>query len=129
MLECAGSARRRAFKATQEAVQIRRRWHKTATQTPFVPDLAMSLNNLGGRLSELGRREDALEATRESVRLYTDLFQAYPQAFLQNFMIAIRTHLERLTENQLDPDADPEAEAAFQALQASGLVNPEPDRE
>jgi tetratricopeptide (TPR) repeat protein len=33
----------------------------------FLPDLAMSLNNLGASLSQLGRREEALAATQEAV--------------------------------------------------------------
>ena len=32
----------------------------------FLPDLAMSLNNLGTRLSDLGRREDALASGQRS---------------------------------------------------------------
>ncbi|MEZ5382633.1 MAG: tetratricopeptide repeat protein [Microthrixaceae bacterium] len=33
----------------------------------------MSLNNLGNRLSELGRRTEALEPTQEAVTLYREL--------------------------------------------------------
>jgi hypothetical protein len=48
-----------ALKATQEAVEIRRRL--TADRPDrFLPDLAESLDNLGNRLSELGWHEDAL---------------------------------------------------------------------
>ena len=36
----------------------------------FLPDLAMSLNNLGLMLRDLGRREDALSATQEAVDHY-----------------------------------------------------------
>ena len=52
--------------AVQEAVDIRR---FLAEQRPdaFRPDFAMSLNNLGNRLSDLGRYEKAHEATQEAV--------------------------------------------------------------
>ncbi|MFN7056797.1 TIR domain-containing protein, partial [Hyphomonas sp.] len=45
-------------------------------------DLAMSLNNLGARLSELGRREDALAATQEAADIRRTLAAARPDAFL-----------------------------------------------
>ena len=35
----------------------------------FTPDLAVSLNNLANRLSELGRREEALAAAQEAADL------------------------------------------------------------
>jgi tetratricopeptide (TPR) repeat protein len=53
--------REEALAAVEDAVELRR---KLAREEPtsFNPDLAMSLNNLFGCLSKLGRREDALEA-------------------------------------------------------------------
>ncbi len=41
----------------------------------------MALNNLGIRLSNLGRREQALQATEEAVELYRRLAAANPAAF------------------------------------------------
>jgi tetratricopeptide (TPR) repeat protein len=43
---------------------------------------ARRCNNLGVRLSELGRREEALAATQEAVEVYGKLAQARPDAFL-----------------------------------------------
>jgi len=43
---------------------------------------ARLLNNLGVRLSELGRREEALEACQEAVKHYRQLAQTHPDAFL-----------------------------------------------
>ena len=56
----------------------------TAAERPdaFLPDLAMSLNNLGNRLSDLGRREEALQAAEEAVGLYRELAAQRPDAFL-----------------------------------------------
>ncbi|SNB61500.1 Tetratricopeptide repeat-containing protein, partial [Thermoflexus hugenholtzii JAD2] len=48
----------------------------------FLPNLALSLHNLGAGLSELGRREEALTATQEAVELYRQLAVQHPQAFL-----------------------------------------------
>ncbi len=49
----------------------------------------MSLNNLGNRLSELGRREEALTATQEAVGIYRQLAQANPQAFLPDLATSL----------------------------------------
>ena len=59
-------------------------YRRQVRQNPeaFLPDLAMSLNNLGAMLSDLGRREEALEATEEAVGLYRGLAEANPEAFL-----------------------------------------------
>jgi hypothetical protein len=42
----------------------------------------MSSNNLGARLSELGRLGEALAASQESVNIYRRLAQTLPDAFL-----------------------------------------------
>jgi hypothetical protein len=47
----------------------------------FTRDLALSLNNLANRLSDLGRREEALSAANEAVRLRRALAEARPDAF------------------------------------------------
>ena len=46
------------------------------------PERARLLNNLGGRLSELGRLEEALNATFEAVRIRRQLAKEHPDAFL-----------------------------------------------
>ncbi len=75
-------ARRRedALAAVEEAVEIRR---ELARERPdaFRPDMAMSLNNVSGRLSELGRREKALAAIEEAVEVYWELAGERPDAF------------------------------------------------
>src|SRR5262249_50330650 len=72
--------REEALTATTEAVQIYRRLAQ-ANPAAYDPDLALSLNNLGNRLSGLGRREDALTATTEAVQIYRRLAQANPPAY------------------------------------------------
>jgi len=47
----------------------------------FLPDLAMSLNNQAPMLSEVGRRQEALEAITEAVTHYRQLADASPAAF------------------------------------------------
>jgi tetratricopeptide (TPR) repeat protein len=64
----------------EEAVRLRRTL-AAARPDAFTPDLALSLNNLANRLSDLGRREEALTAAEEAVRHYRALAAARPDAF------------------------------------------------
>jgi len=54
---------------------------RTRDPDAFQPDLAISLNSLGGILSYLGQREPALTATREAVDLRRTLAMRNPDAF------------------------------------------------
>jgi len=49
----------------------------------------MSVNNLANRLSEPGRREDALAAATEAVTIRRDLARARPEAFTPNLGISL----------------------------------------
>jgi tetratricopeptide (TPR) repeat protein len=73
--------REEALKATQEAVEI---WRRFAQQHPDAvrPVLATSLNGLGTMLRDLGRREEALKAIQEAVEIYRQLAQLRPNAVL-----------------------------------------------
>ena len=51
----------------------------------------MSLNNLANRLSELGRREEALAAAQEAADLYRGLAAERPEAFRRNAAISLST--------------------------------------
>ncbi|HEX2074239.1 MAG TPA: hypothetical protein VHF92_10675, partial [Geodermatophilus sp.] len=55
----------------------------------FLPDLAMSLNNLAAFLSALGRREEALERAAEAERVYRQLAAARPDAFLPDLAMSL----------------------------------------
>jgi tetratricopeptide (TPR) repeat protein len=58
----------------------------------------MSLNNLGADLSEMGRREEALQATQEAVDLYRRLAAQHPDAFLPNLAASLNNLGNRLSE-------------------------------
>ena len=47
----------------------------------FLPDLAMSLGNLGNQLDSLGRNEEALKTTQEAVDIYRSLSEIRPDMF------------------------------------------------
>jgi tetratricopeptide (TPR) repeat protein len=54
-------------------------------------ELATVLNNLGIRLSALGRREEALQAAHEAVGLYRQLAAQRPDAFLPDLAMSLDT--------------------------------------
>jgi Tetratricopeptide repeat len=71
----------------------------------FLPDLAMSLNNLSVRLAGLGRREDALAAGEEAAGHYRTLAAAHPDAFLPNLATSLNNLGIRLAELGRHEDA------------------------
>jgi hypothetical protein len=66
--------------AIAEAVGSYRRF-AGARPAAYEPDPATSLAHLGSRLSELGRREEALAATVEAVGIRRRLTDAYPGVY------------------------------------------------
>ena len=61
-------------------------------------ELARLLNNLSVRLSEVGRRHEALEAITEAVTLYRRLAQANPGAFLPDLAMSLNNQAARLSD-------------------------------
>jgi hypothetical protein len=55
----------------------------------------MSLNNLGGDLSNLGRREEALRASAEAVDLYRELASQNRDAFVPDLARALSSYGSR----------------------------------
>ena len=84
----------------------------------FLPDLASSLNNLGNTLSELGRRESALEPLRESARYYLGFARSYPEAFVNNLMIVLRNLVENLQATGANAESETVLVEAVQFLQS-----------
>ncbi|WP_147304375.1 tetratricopeptide repeat-containing serine protease family protein [Streptomyces sp. M7] len=77
--------------AAHLAQQLADRYRALTAADPdaFLPDLAMSLNNLSIRLRGLGRREEALAAIEEAVTAYRQLAAARPDAFLPNLATSL----------------------------------------
>jgi len=59
---------------------------------------AMTLNNLGNCLSELGRREEALEAAEEAVKIRRELAKSRPDVFLPDLAGSLNNLGNRLGE-------------------------------
>jgi len=73
---------------SQEAVAIYRRLAETRPDA-FLPHLAMSLSNLGSRLSDLGRLEEAPAASQEAVAIYRQLVETRQDAFLPELAMSL----------------------------------------
>jgi tetratricopeptide (TPR) repeat protein len=58
----------------------------------------MSLNNLANRLSELGRREEALAAAQEAVQIRRALAAARPEAFTPDLARSLSNLAAMLSE-------------------------------
>jgi hypothetical protein len=89
-----------------------------AAQRPaaFLPDLATSLDNLGSRLGELSRHDEALQATAEAVQLTMPLVEKYPRAFVSELRRRLQNSRRRCEELSQDPDADPLVRQAEELL-------------
>ncbi len=64
----------------------------------FLPDLGMSLHNLGIRLSDLGWREEALAAAKEAVEIYRHLAADHPDVFLPDLASSLNNLGGRLSD-------------------------------
>ena len=85
------------MEAIREAVGIRRGLAE-GNPVAFGPDLALSLNNLAIRLSEVGDRGGALEVIREAVGIYRGLAEGNPAAFTPDLALSLNNLSNRLSE-------------------------------
>jgi hypothetical protein len=70
-----------------------------------LPDLAASLNNQSLSLSELGRREDALTAIDEALRLVLLLLERSRYFVPDGGLQLLRSYRTRCQEAEREPDA------------------------
>ncbi len=86
--------------------------------------LAGSLNNYAARLSEVGRREDALPASEEAVQLFRALAETNPTAYTPDLALSLNNHANRLSEVGRREDALPASEEAVQLYRALADADP-----
>jgi hypothetical protein len=65
---------------------------------------ALLLNNLGTRLRDLGRREEALPVYEKAVRIFLPFFKQHPSAFERRIRITVGNYRRLATEMRLHPD-------------------------
>ncbi|MFL5288491.1 MAG: tetratricopeptide repeat protein [Rhodopila sp.] len=98
-----------------------------ADQQPdaFTPDLAMSLNNLANRLSALGRREEALAAAEDAVRLRRTLAATRPDAFTPDLAGSLNNLANRLSDLGRREEALAAAEDAVRHYRTLAATRPD----
>ncbi|MFF3002242.1 tetratricopeptide repeat protein [Kitasatospora sp. NPDC057940] len=92
------ASRRLATTATRLVLTITGRYRALAEANPdgYLPDLAMSLNNLSIRLGDMGRREEGLTVIQEATDHYHALAEANPDAHLPDLARALNNLSNRL---------------------------------
>jgi tetratricopeptide (TPR) repeat protein len=81
--------REAALKASEEASAHSRKLVAEKHDTVFLSILAMSLNNVGNHLTDLGRWDEALVASRESVAIRRELAVANRDTFLPELAMSL----------------------------------------
>ena len=110
-----------AVAPAEEAVTLYR--DQAAANPGYLPDLAMALNNLGIRYSEVGRRADAAAPAEEAVTLYRDQAAANP-AYLPDLASALNNLGVRYSEVGRRADAVAPAEEAVTLYRDQAAANP-----
>jgi hypothetical protein len=85
-------------------VEIRRKLSSTRPEA-YLPHLARSLNNFSKRLSDLGRREEALLAIEEAVEILHPFFDRHPKAYAE----WAEAMLDNLRQCSAEVDREPDA--------------------
>jgi len=89
--------REKAAEVTNLAVQAAREHSERERSEDAQAALAVTLNNLGNRLSALGRREEALDAATKAVAIDRDLATARPDAFRAGLAGSLNNLANRLS--------------------------------
>ena len=103
-----------------EAVGVYRQL-AAARPDAFLPNLAMSLNNQSGRLSELGRREDALTVIDEALRLVLPVLEQAPYVLPDAGLGLVRDYVTRCEEAERESDGDL-VERMYAVLREAGVA-------
>jgi tetratricopeptide (TPR) repeat protein len=107
-----------AVPPTEEAVTLYR--DQAAANPAYLPDLAIALDNLGIRYSEVGRDADAVPPAEEAVTLYRDQAAANP-AYLPNLAGALDNLGRYRQDAGLSWNADTAWSAALNAMPTPDL--------
>ncbi|WP_327009725.1 tetratricopeptide repeat protein [Dactylosporangium sp. NBC_01737] len=112
-----------ALTPAEEAVAIHRQLAKT-NPAAYLPDLAMSLSNLGGHLSGLGRHDEALAPAAEAEAMYRRLAESNPVASLPGLARSLSNLGVLLSELGQHDEALPPAADAVAKYRQLAEINP-----
>ena len=102
-------------------------YRELAAKAPdaYRPDLAMALNNLATRLSEVGQREAALAPAKEAADLYRELAAKAPDAYRPDLALSLSMLADRLEDLERIEDAVASDEEAVRAIAKPLLALPQ----
>jgi tetratricopeptide (TPR) repeat protein len=109
---------------TEQAVEHHRRLAE-ANPDAYFPDLAMALNNLGNRLLDLGRHDQALAPTQEALTTYRTLAKANPDAYLPDLASALNNLRSRLSDLGRHDQALAPTQEALTTYRTLAKANPD----
>ena len=109
--------RSRALKVVQQCLKL-----DQAKEEQFQAQL---LNALAIRLSELGRRQEALENAQQAVEIRRKLEKANPDAFLPDLAMSLNTLANRLSELGRRQEALENAQQAVETYRKLAEANPD----
>jgi tetratricopeptide (TPR) repeat protein len=115
-------------KAAEVEQLISERLGKLAQENPGEEILAIrgiSSNNLSVRLRDLGRREEALAKSQEAVRIYGQLAQARPDAFLPDLAMSLNNLATALGDLGRREEALAKAEEAVRIYRQVAQARPD----
>ena len=90
----------------------------------YRPDLALSLDNLGASLSQMGRPADGVPVTEEAIALYRKLVQVHPAHYRPALATSLSNLGLTLTELGRAADALPVTEEAVALYRELVQANP-----
>jgi hypothetical protein len=96
-----------------------------ANPDAYLPDLAMSLNNLANQLAEIGQRQAALAPAQEAAELYRALAEANPDAYLPDLAGSLNNLAVRLAAIGQRQAALAPAQEAVTLRRALAEANPD----
>jgi tetratricopeptide (TPR) repeat protein len=117
--------REAAARVTERLYRDLRKLHATEAAAELSNEVARLANNLSVRLSELGRRADALEPAQEAVALYRELATRNPDAFRPDLASSLNNLANRLSELGRRADALEPAQEAVAIRRELATRNPD----
>jgi hypothetical protein len=91
----------------------------------YLPDLAVTLTNLGKSLSEVGQRQQALASAQEAIAIYRQLAKANPDAYLPDLATALTNISAFLSEMGQRQQALASAQEAITIYRQVVQANPD----
>jgi tetratricopeptide (TPR) repeat protein len=132
LAEIEGAMPHDTVKLREKAVEVdellAERWSKKARENPreeILSEQSRLLNNLSNRLSDLGRREEALAKAEEAGRIYAQLAQARPDAFLPDLAGSLNNLATMLSDLGRREEALAKAEQAVRIREQLAQARPE----